>query len=305
MIADNEHYSQRGLRLLSPTLKQLNPLSLTVEQQHEEAIARAGKMSIQGVQIKLSAVLNKKHGHFEVVDNHGDYILKMQNASYPEMPENEALTMSLAETIGLKVPVHGLIYGADGKFVYFVKRFDRLPKKKKLAMEDFAQLSGFDRETKYNSSIEQVVHIINQYCTYPKVEFVTLLKLTLFNFLVGNEDMHLKNFSLITKNGKTTLSPMYDLLSTTIAMTRPSEEMALPMKGRKSNLTSGNFLDYFAKDRLGLNQKTIDQVCEEIKSQLPRWREMIAHSFLSEPMKEKYLELLSEREKRLNLSVEG
>lgn len=299
MIEDSEQYSQRGLRLLSPTLKRLDPLPLTVEQQKEQAIARAGKMSIQGVQIKLSAILNKKNSHFEIVDSHGDYILKTQNTSYPEMPENEALTMSLAETIGLKVPVHGLVYGVDGKFIYFIKRFDRLSKNKKVAMEDFAQLLGFDRDTKYNSSMEQVIDVIGKYCTFPKVEFVTLLKLTLFNFLVGNEDMHLKNFSLITRDGKTTLSPAYDLLNTTIAMAQPSEEMALPLKGRKSRLTSSNFLDYFAKDRLGLNQKIIDQVCEDIKSQLSHWREMIVHSFLSAGMKKKYLKVLSERARRL------
>lgn len=299
IIADNEHYSKRGLRLLSPVLERLQPLPFTVEQQWNEAIVRAGKMSVQGVQTKLSAVLRKKEGCFEIVDSHGDYILKTQSALYPEMPENEALTMSMAATIGLQVPVHGLIYGMDGKFIYFIKRFDRLPKKKKLAVEDFAQLSGLDRETKYDSSMEQVINIINEYCTYPKLEFVALLKLTLFNFLIGNEDMHLKNFSLITRGLITTLSPTYDLLNSTIAVLKSVEEMALPLKGRKSKLTKNNFMDYFAKERLGLNQKTIDRVCQDIKNQLPHWRTMIKNSFLSAGMKKKYLELLSERAQRL------
>lgn len=161
-----------------------------MQEQRKEALARAGKMSIQGIQTKLSALLRIKEEHFEIVDNNGNYILKTQSLLYPEAPENEAITMSLASTIGLNVPVHGLVYAKDNSMTYFIKRFDRLPRNKKVAIEDFAQLLGFDRDTKYESSMEQVAEVIAKYCTYPKIEFVKLLKLTLFNFLTGNEDMH-------------------------------------------------------------------------------------------------------------------
>src|SRR5580692_376902 len=107
-ISDHEQYSKRGLRLLSPALKNLNQIQLTAEEQRKEAVARAGKMSIQGVQTKLSALLRVKEEFFEIVDNHGRYILKTQSSLYPEVPENEAITMSMASTIGLDVPVHGL-----------------------------------------------------------------------------------------------------------------------------------------------------------------------------------------------------
>ncbi len=301
-INDSEQYSRRGLRLLAPKLKNLNQIQLTAQEQRTEAVARAGKMSIQGVQTKLSALLRVKEEFFEIVDSNGSYILKTQSALYPEVPENEAITMSLASTIGLDVPVHGLVYAKDNSMTYFIKRFDRLPRNKKVATEDFAQLLGLDRSTKYESSMEQVATVIKKYCTYPTVEFVKLLKLTLFNFLIGNEDMHLKNFSLITQNNIVSLSPVYDLLNSTIAIGKATEELALPIKGRKNNITRSNILNYYGKEILGLNKKTIDTVVKEIQDELSEWHALIEVSFLSPAMKKSYLTLLDSREKRLELS---
>ncbi|KTD73445.1 HipA domain-containing protein [Legionella tucsonensis] len=299
IISDQENYSQRGLRLLSPQLKALNPLEFSAEEQRKEAIDRVGKMSIQGVQKKLSAQLKIKATCFEIVDQNGHYILKPQSDIYPELPENEAITMTLAKTIDLEVPIHGLVYSKDNSMTYFIKRFDRIGHNKKLALEDFAQLSGEDRNTKYDSSMERVISVIEKFCTFPKIEFVRLFKLTLFNFLIGNEDMHLKNFSLITKDKKICLSPAYDLLNSTIAQKNAKEEMALPIRGRKNNLTQHDLIDYFAGERLGLNPKIIAEVLQEIQYAVPKWRELIGMSFLSKTMQEKYLQLLEARCERL------
>ncbi len=301
VIQENEQYSQRGLRLLSPRLVTLTPLNYSAEEQRAEAIARVGKMSIQGVQDKLSAQLKVKEGFFELVDHHGHYILKPQSQLYLELPENEALTMSLAAMIQIEVPLHGLVYSKDKSMTYFVKRFDRIAHRKKLALEDFAQLLQKTRDTKYNSSMEQVVSVINNFCSFPKIEAVKLLRLTLFNFLIGNEDMHLKNFSLITRGKKVSLSPAYDLLSTTIAQKNPQEELALPLNGKKHNLKASDFLDYFAIQRLQLNKKVIDNLLMNLSQALPRWLKLINKSFLSSPMKEKYVALLTDRASRLGL----
>jgi len=300
-ITNQEYYSQQGLRLLSPQLIKLDALNLSADEQRSEAINRVGKMSVQGVQKKLSAQLKIKEGRFEIVDQYGQFILKPQSDLYPELPENEAITMTLAKIVGLNVPVHGLVYSKDKSMTYFIKRFDRAGHSKKLAIEDFAQLSGEDRQTKYNSSMEKVIHVVSRFCTFPKIEYVKLFKLTLFNFLVGNEDMHLKNFSLITQDNKVYLSPVYDLLNTTIAMQNVAEELALPLNGKKSNLTKKDFLHYFGKERLQLNQNIMLQVINDIQLALPVWREFIRNSFLSLDMQEKYLHLLSERQKRLGI----
>jgi serine/threonine-protein kinase HipA len=303
IISDHENYSERGLRLLSPQLIHLSPLELSADEQRQEALARVGKMSIQGVQKKLSAQLKIKAGRFDIVDQNGRYILKPQSDIYSELPENEAITMSLAKEIGLDVPIHGLIYSKDQSLTYFIKRFDRIGRNKKLALEDFAQLSGEDRYTKYNSSMEKVITVIQQFCTFPKIEFVKLFKLTLFNWLVGNEDMHLKNFSLITKENKICLSPVYDLLNSTIIQQNSKEEIALPIRGKKNNLNKNDIFDYFAVERLGLNQKIMDEIIQEFLHAIPKWQTLIRSSFLSQNMQEKYVHLLKARCERMDFFI--
>src|SRR5579883_170630 len=297
-ISEKEQYSLRGLKQLSPQLSILKPLTFSAAEQRAEAIARAGKMSIQDVQIKLSAKLKIKEQHFEIVDQKGNYILKPQSEYYPELPENEAISMTLAGTIGIEVPVHGLVYSKDKSMTYFIKRFDRTGHRDKLAVEDFAQLSHETRDTKYKSSMEKVAKILD-FCTFPKIEALKLFKLTLFNFLIGNEDMHLKNFSLITREKIITLSPSYDLLNTTIVQANTKEEIALPINGRKNNLRKQDLIDYFGIQLLQINPVVVNKVLNEIQLMLPEWKSLLSKSFLSQSMQKKYLNLLDERCKRL------
>jgi serine/threonine-protein kinase HipA len=152
-------YSPRGVRTLSRRLTTLQDLPYSASEQVHEAASRAPKMSIQGVQPKLSAVLNIRKNKFELVDTGGRYILKPQNPQYPFLPENEDLSMHLASAAGITVPLHGLFYSKDGSMTYFIKRFDRV-EKNKLAVEDFSQLLGLTRETKYDASMEKIAHVI-------------------------------------------------------------------------------------------------------------------------------------------------
>ncbi len=300
-LCGDDLYSEAGLRLLSPGLKTLRELSFTAEEQRTEAFNRASRMSVQGVQPKLSAILSLKEGAFEIVDTGGKFILKPQHHLYPEMPQNEDLTMRLARETGLDVPLHGLIWSKDHSLTYFIKRFDRKGHKGKVPVEDFAQLAGMSRETKYDFSMEKVVAIIDKYCTFPAIEKLTLFKLTLFNYLAGNEDMHLKNFSVITQEGKVKLSPCYDLVNTTIEYKNQDEEIALPLRGKKKHLNRRILVDYFGYERCGLTTKSIDKVLESIAAAVPKWSALIAMSFLSDEMKEKYQKLLDKRLKILHI----
>ena len=179
-IPDDLDYAVAGLKCLDRNLTSLARLPLTVEQQREEAIKRAGKISIQGLQLKLSAVLRIKDGRFDIADRKGRFILKPPSRDFPELPENEDATMRLAKAVGIEVPLHGLIYAADGTLSYFIKRFDRQGSNR-LPVEDFAQLSGQSRETKYKSSMEKVAEVVNQFCTFPAIERVKLFERTLFS----------------------------------------------------------------------------------------------------------------------------
>lgn len=294
-------YSAKGLKLLASGLSQLGKLEYTAEEQRTEAFNRGAEMSIQGVQPKLSAILNIKKEKFDIVDRKGRYILKPQHNFFPEMPENEDITMRLASLIGLDVPIHGMIWAKDNTLTYFIKRFDRKGQNDKIPIEDFAQLAGLSRDTKYNYSMEKVVNLIDKFCTFPSLDKVKLFKLVLFSFIIGNEDMHLKNFSIINHDGKIELSPCYDLVNTTIEYKRPIEEIALPLRGNKENLTRNMLVKYFGKERCDLTDKTIDKVLKSIIDAHPKWIEEINNCFLSSEMKEKYLELVDSRFTRLNL----
>lgn len=299
-------YSKKGFRKLSPRLHALNDFPYSAEKQRQEAVVRAEKMSIQGVQLKLSAKLNVKKAVFEITDRGGRYILKPQHATFPELPQNEDLTMRMAAVVNIEVPLHGLIYCQDGSFTYFIKRFDRAGHSKKLAVEDFAQLANRNRDTKYDFSIEKLIPLLN-HCTFPVVERVKLFDRLIFNYLVGNEDMHLKNFSLIRREGKSELSPAYDFLNTTIAYLalgkslNDVEEVALPLNGKKKRLTRKMWVNYFAVKCLGLRGKIIDNTMAKFSGAFPEWEELVQKSFMSESMKEMYVSLLNQRRKVLQL----
>jgi serine/threonine-protein kinase HipA len=297
----DNRYSDAGLRLLSAELASLKDLEYTAEEQRKEAYNRASKMSIQGIQPKLSAKLNIKEEKFEIVDMGGRFILKPQHEYFPEMPENEDLTMRLADEIGIEIPLHGLIWSKDNTLTYFIKRFDRKGQNDKVPVEDFAQLAGLSRDTKYEYSMEKVAGLIDKYCTFPSIEKLVLFKLVIFNYLIGNDDMHLKNFSIITENGKVKLSPSYDLLNTTIEYRKPEDEIALPLRGNKRHLTRNMLINYFGIERCELTSRSVEKVLETISSAVPKWKELVNISFLSKAMKDKYLDLLDARLKILNI----
>ena len=123
----------------------------------------------------------------------------------------------------------------------------------------------------------------------------------LYAFLSGNEDMHLKNWSLITRDDKVELAPAYDLLNSTIPNPKSREELALPLRARKSRLQASDFWRYLALERLELAPALIEQIKTRFAQASAGWADRITNSFLSEVMKERYLELLLQRRQRLGL----
>ena len=294
-------YSEEGLKKLSRRLVGLNDLQLTAEELRRDAAIRASRMSIQGVQPKLSAILSIKKSRFEIVDIFGKYILKPQHHIFTQVPENEDLTMKLAKFAGIEVPMHGLVYSKDGTLTYFIKRFDREGRNKKLAVEDFAQLAELSRETKYNYTIEKLILLVETYCTFPVLEKAKLFRRILFNFIIGNEDMHLKNYSVITRNGVTELAPAYDFLNSTILIKGDVEETALKIKGKNKKLNKQMLIDYLGKDRMKLPEKIIKTTISEFSNLRISFEKLINNSFLDNDNKVLYLTLFNIRMKRLGL----
>lgn len=293
-----ENYSAEGLKGLSRQLKSLSVFPYSQKEQLDIAKRMARKISIQGVQPKFSVILSVKEQAFVEAEVKGQYILKPQVNSYPELPENEDLTMHLVSMTGIKLPWHGLVKCTDGSLSYVIKRFDRKGKEK-IPMEDFTQLIGASRDTKYDVPTEKVVEAIEDFCTFPTLEYLKLYQRILLAFLLGNEDMHLKNLSVITQGGRIELSPIYDFVNSTIINSESSEELALSLLDKKSGFTRNDFVESFAQKILFLPQQIAEKEFRKLLGCVPSWMQMIEKSFLSGKMKKKYMQLIQERSDRL------
>ena len=263
-----------------------------------EQIIRA-QTSLTGVQPKLSLNLSKHEGcsRLTIVGLWGDYIFKPQTDMYPQLPENEDLTMHLAEVIKIRVVPHSLIRLADGKLGYITKRIDRTKNGEKIDMEDMCQLTLHPTEYKYKGSHEQIAKVIKQHCDMPKLDLTNYMQVLLFCFVTGNNDMHLKNFSLYRPSNGYQLSPAYDLINVAIANPEDKEELALSLSGRKSSLKLDDFLR--AATTMGLEANIVLHLIENMRKALPKWKSLIQSSFLSEDMKDRYERLIMSRMNRL------
>ena len=271
-----------------------------LEYRREELDALAAQViqaqtSLTGVQPKLSLNLHKHEGsnRLTIVGLWGDFIFKPQTDAYPELPENEDLTMHLAEAARIKVVPHSLIHLADGSLGYITRRIDRTKKGEKIDMEDMCQLTLHPTEYKYKSSCEQIAKAIADYSSTPRLDLVNFMQVLLFSFVTGNNDMHLKNFSLYRPKALYQLSPAYDLLNVAIANPKDKEEMALPINGKKAQIKLADFLK--ASDTMGIEQRVTLGLINGLRNAMPAWIDLINNSFLSDEMKQNYLDLISRR----------
>lgn len=274
----------------------LNDMSELAKQVVERSVA------VPGVQPKLSmSMIKEKTGGPEnrltvVGALGGNYIFKPPSEHFPEMPENEHVTMRIAEAFGIKVVESSLIRLQSGELSYITKRIDRTIKGEKIHMIDMFQIiEAFD---KYKSSMEKVGMALQQHSENTLLDLLSFFELTLFSFITGNNDMHLKNFSMIKTRSGWTLAPAYDLLNVRIANPEDKEELALTLGGKKKKLTRA-YLEKFGEG-LGLTPKQIQGVFKRFEKNKEKAIHWIDQSFLSEGMKEAYLEILNERYNRLN-----
>ena len=256
--------------------------------------------TLTGVQPKLSLNLQKHEGsqRLTVVGLWGSYIFKPQTSRFAELPENEDLTMHLAEIAGIKTAQHSLIRLADNSLGYLTRRMDRDAKGKKLSMEDFCQLTERQTEHKYRSSHEQVAKAIAHYSSVPQLDLVNFYEVVLFCWLTGNNDMHLKNFALYDPLGEGfRLTPAYDLLNAALVNPKDKEELALTLNGRKKKIKSEDFVH--AMQGAGISDKIIANIFRKFHKKYLEWKQTIRNSFLPEDYQEAYWEMVCERLKRM------
>jgi serine/threonine-protein kinase HipA len=254
------------------------------------AAEMAGKMSISGVQEKVSLRLSDDKSRFEIAPTGGRYILKPEPSRFAVVPQNEHLTMRLAELVGIEVPPFGLVELKDKAIAYLVKRFDRLDDDTKLQVEDFCQLDEKPIRDKYQGSGELCVRLLRKYATEPLIEIRKLFKVLLFSWWASNGDQHLKNFSLVrTTEGRWRLTPAYDLVCTRLPI--PSDrDLAMTICGKRSNIARQQWLD-FAKYAEIPERAATRLLQEQINALEPSLR-FIEASFLPDDLKSQYQDIV-------------
>lgn len=260
-------------------------------------------VAVPGVQAKLSMSLVKKtkenSGTRLTVAGAlgGHYIFKPPTDRFPEMPENEHLTMRIAESFGIQVVPSSLVRLLSGELSYITKRIDRTQTGSKIHMIDMFQITeAFD---KYRSSMEKVGKALGSYSTNTLLDKIFYFDLAIFSFLTGNNDMHLKNFSMIEGPSGWVLSPAYDLLNVAIIFPEDSEELALTLVGKKKKLKREHFEQL--GNGLGLTPKQIKGSFNRMIKNKSIAIDWIDRSFLSENMKIAYKDLLAQKYNQLAL----
>lgn len=257
--------------------------------------------SVTGVQAKLSLDISRGHAggpqRFTIVGLWGRFILKPQTDRFANLPENEDLTMHMAEAAGIKTVPHSLIRFSDGELCYITRRVDRTKKGTKIAMEDMCQLSERLTEDKYKGSYERIAKLIRHYSSAPMLDVVNFWEVVLFSWLTGNADMHLKNFSLFRPADNYILTPAYDLLSTALAMPEDDEELALTLNGKKKRLRREDF-EKAMRDS-GMNETVIANLFSRLSKAVPEWHELIRLSFLPLDLQVAYHEKIDTMARRI------
>ena len=275
---------------------------IDINQETLEELARQNSnlgLTVPGVQKKISLHLSDQDSpRLTLVGYPAGYILKPQTEEYRQLPEAEDLVMDIADLMGVRTVAHGLI-DLNGEYAYITRRVDRAGGQV-FAMEDFCQLSERLTQDKYKGSYERCAGIIMRHSSVPGFDLSEFFLRLLVCFLTGNSDMHLKNFSLIerTPGGRDfVLSPAYDLLPVNVILPEDTEEAALTLNGKKSNLTRNDFLAL--ANNIKLSEKAAKNMMALVASKVDGAIDLCHHSYLDQDLKDTLIDLMRKRAERI------
>lgn len=258
--------------------------------------------SISGIQAKgfIGKATGTELSPFLADGENSIYIIKPQLTRFDfpfDSPANEHVTMQMAKQIyGLRTAECCFMKFANGAPAYVTRRFDYNNNGDKLNQEDFASVlqAQKDREGMYKYLARTYEDFGDVLSALNKAELIRIL---IFNFLTGNGDAHLKNFSLLeSPDGDMQLSPSYDLMNTKIHLHDSAIALNLFRELERTNLPRGMNYDYKIDDfvrlgkRYGLNDRLLSKIVKELEGTEDKIREMVGKSFLSDQGKKRYLE---------------
>ena len=299
---------------VSHIFSEASPDTGTVEA--NEAVKSVGRISLSGAQPKFSIVVDDDKLRYIREGEQGTFILKPRPTAYQIINKdfcvaNEHVTMQIASQVyGIETAANALCFFDDGTPAYITRRFDA-HSKGKYKQEDFAALLGYTKDNagsnyKYDkASYEECAEVIHRYVKATLIDIRRFFRIILFNFVTLNDDAHLKNFSLIERNGEYRLSPAYDLINTSLQLMNPhifALDKGLFKEGMAFSDThtiSRSDFEEFGK-RIGLPIKVIKQEIDMFATEQPLVKELLGRSFLSPSLQKQYWMAFDYRRKMLN-----
>ncbi len=274
---------------------ELPSIEFSLEDVSRKAQKSTGKLSISGVQPKLSMKLDRKNNSLISVAEGGEYILKPQTAAFPNIPENEQCCMDMAREFKIDVPPHCLLSLKDGSWAYIVKRFDR-ESGIKIHQEEFFQI--LESGDKYKGSVEQIGRKLKEISTAPGYDVQLFFERVVFNFIIGNGDAHLKNYSIAYKDRETIrLTPAYDIVCSKLLIS-DEEDSALSINGKKNGLKRDDF------DKLAEYLNIPIKIrYEKFEKNLALMETIIKKSEIKKEAQERFINIIKERLLRMNLAT--
>lgn len=281
-------------------------LDYDISQINELAVENiAQRIIVTGVQPKLSMGFTKiaTEERLTIVGAlNGRYILKPPYAAYPQMPELEALCMLMTQACGIETVPFLLLPLRGGELAYITRRIDRNAQGEKFAMEDACQFNERLTEHKYRGSYEQIAKGIIAYSKNPIKDVVHFYEQVIVSFLIGNNDMHLKNFSLIAKESNAyELTPAYDMIAAQLLLPDDLDDLALNLNGKKRKLIREDFNEAMLKAHIP--EKAIENLWKRIEKGMSEWSELIDRSFLSQERKRNFKEMINNKTTQLEIEV--
>jgi serine/threonine-protein kinase HipA len=311
-------YSPSCLRHLFNGKKVNHILPYEQPQQSEEVaqqfMENRKRISISGVQEKLSFILEKNILRLTKEGEQGTYILKpipRDLKKVDQVPANEHLTMQIAKQVyGLNTAQNAMVFFKNSSPAYITKRFDvkaisRSPddlRISKWGKEDFATLAGKTKDNaganfKYGYSYEDAGKLIQKFVPAWRIEIEKYFSLVVFNFLFSNGDAHLKNFSLLeSSSGDYLLSPAYDLVNTKLHVDDTdfaldkglfADDYKSEQYQKNGHPSKSDFIEFAI--RIGVAESRIEKLLHPFLEKQPFVETLVSHSFLTEPSKRGYL----------------
>jgi serine/threonine-protein kinase HipA len=258
------------------------------------------RMSLSGVQPKVSAVFSRKENAFKIVETGGSYILKPSPQAFPGTAEVEAVTMELARQADIAVPLCGWLPAQDGQGVFWIESFDRWgpANRNRLRCEDACQILEVPASWKYTGNLETLARMIRGHCSNPRLQLIKFYQRVLFCWVTGNGDMHLKNWSLVENGPLIELAPAYDLLSTRLLLD-DDEDSALALDGRKSSFDRKLLVDYLGREVCAINNRMLDKTLQSLAG--INWYPILLGSKLKVEVAQAYHRIIEQRLATLGL----